>query len=269
MRIYILGLPKSGTSILASWVSRSQPGWRRRLFIEPGERQGAEDTDLHQRIRRRHRNVVTKNLLFPDRRTDWERVLESARQYDRRIWLARDPRDNILSIFFYHWYRGHSTDEERFREAWRLTREKERSPASIPFYEIAGVTMNGNVAEFADWQGLWYSLLAASVPRISATMHVSRYESVVDRELQALGEYLGFRVRTGSRLGDDTRRVERTGQHGNWRRWFNRDDVEFFRPLFTDYMTAMGYDTDDWTLMPCETLPPSEGTEYMTRLHYG
>lgn len=267
MRTYILGLPKSGTSILATWLSQSQPGWRRRLFIEPGERQGAEDVGLHERICRRHRNVVTKNLLFPDRRTDWERIVASAKQYDRRIWLARDPRDNLLSIFFYHWYREHNAAEDRFREALRLTRQKERDPASMAFHQIAGSTMNDSVAEFTDWQRSWYALLAQQMPRIRAEMFVATYEQAVDRDLGALGQYLGFAIGSGSRLADDVRRVERSGGHGNWRRWFNRDDVTLLRPLFADYMAAVGYDADDWALTPCETLPAAEGSEYMQKLH--
>lgn len=223
---------------------------------------------MHREICGKHRSAVTKNLLFPDRRTDWGRVLESARCYDRRIWLARDPRDNILSIFFYHWYREHSADESRFREALRLIREKETSPESVAFHEIAGTTMNGSVEEFADWQRSWYSLLAASMALIRETMHVAKYEQVVDREMASLEGYLGFRVETGSKLTDDTRRVERTGRYGNWRRWFSGEDIEFFRPLFSEYMEAVGYDTEDWELSPCGSLPSSEGSDYMRRLHY-
>ena len=65
---------------------------------------------------------------------------------------------------------------------------------------------------------------------------------------------------------DEHRRVARTRGYGNWRRWFTEEDVEFFRPVISEFLDIMGYDPSDWELTPVDRLPAEEGSGYMERL---
>ena len=73
------------------------------------------------------------------------------------------------------------------------------------------------------------------------------FEDFVDGRLAAVSDYLGFDVVQGIRVGEAYSRVERSRAYGEWVNWFTPSDVEFYRPLFSEYMDVFGYD-DDYSL---------------------
>jgi hypothetical protein len=266
MKVLVLGLPKSGTTILAYRVFDALPGRWKKLYFERGRLRGAEDTAFHQRVCRGSRNVVSKNLVNPDAHTDWDAIFGSIACYDRSIWIARDPRDVLVSTFFYYWFRRHRVPAERYRKALTLTKEKERAPASLPFFRLVSDTMTGGEAPLAQWQQDTYGRLAQQAGRLAEQCQVLRYEDLIDGRLAELNDYLGVVVENRKEVPGRRRRVVRSRGYGDWRQWFTSEDIEFFQPMYAGYLQAMGYEAENWRLANPATLPSSSGSGYMQSL---
>ncbi len=264
MRVLVLGLAKSGTTALAYKIHEAL-GRDAALHFEPGKTTGAEDTALHARLTAAPGSMITKNLVFPTDETRWHDVFANADRYDRAIWIVRDPRDIIISNFFYHWY-GHHSTREKFEEALARTRRKESDPTGTPFVDLVAGTMTDSREQLAAWQSNWYGILGRAAAGIRSHLHVLRYEDFVDGRLDAVSAYLGLELAGDATVPDEHRRVARTRGYDNWRRWFTAEDVDFFRPIVSDFLRTMGYDADDWTLVPMSSLPADEGSGYMKKL---
>ena len=265
MKILVLGLAKSGTTALAYKLQEALGGAQ--LHFEPGKTTGAEDVRLHEGIVADSQSAVTKNLVFPTTETHWDDIFAIADRYDRAIWIVRDPRDIIISNFFYHWFQGHRATREKYTLALTRTRRKQHEPAGTPFIDLISGTMTENREQLAAWQNSWYSILLGAAGDIKQHMHILRYEDFVDARFGQLNDYLGLELRGETTVPSEHQRVVRTRAHGNWRRWFTEVDVEFFRPILSDFLECFGYDPDDWELTPVDHLPASEGSEYMEKLY--
>ncbi len=267
MKVLVLGLAKSGTTALAYKIQEAL-GDDAALHFEPGKATGAEDRALHRRITSGSGPLVTKNLVFPTDETRWDDIFANAGRYDRAVWIVRDPRDIIISNFFYHWF-GHKSTNEKFVEALARTRRKEADPAGTAFIDLVAGTMTDNREHLAAWQSNWYGILGRAAGGIREHLHVLRYEDFVDGRLDAVSDYLGLTLAGDIAVPDEHQRVVRTRGHGNWRRWFTDEDVAFFRPIISDFLDTMGYDSDDWALTPVEALSAAEGSDYMKKLREG
>jgi len=108
MKILIYGLPKSGTTKLTYVISKALDPPADIIF-EPKSR---------EREREISPNVLAKCLfgLDPGLYITPEKVNDFS-DYDKKIWLARDPRDIAISSFLYQWYRAHNPDEDTFKVA--------------------------------------------------------------------------------------------------------------------------------------------------------
>ncbi|GJL81055.1 MAG: hypothetical protein DHS20C01_06890 [marine bacterium B5-7] len=265
MKILILGLAKSGTTALAYKIHAAL-GLNARLEFEPDTASGAENLSLHDDITSIDDPVVTKNLIFPTNQMNWDNIFANVAKYDRAIWIARDPRDIIISNFFYHWFQGHKAKPEAYRLALARTRAKESNPAGTPFVDLVAGTMTDNRAQLEAWQRSWYDILTGVADRISANMYVLRYEDFVDERFGELNQYLGLSLEGDTEVADEHRRVVRTRGYDNWRRWFTDEDIKFFRPILSEYLNTMGYDANDWALESPDRLPAAQGSEYMEKL---
>jgi len=266
MKVLVLGLAKSGTTALAYKIHEAL-GAHAALNFEPGKGAGAEDLELHRELTAAAGSLVTKNLVFPTTETRWDAIFDNAARYDRAVWIARDPRDIIISNFFYHWFGGHKAERAKFEEALARTRRKESDPDAVPFIDLVAGTMTENRAQLAAWQSSWYDILAGAAEGIASRMIVFRYEDLVDSRFDDLNAALGLELAGETRVPEKHQRVARTRGYGNWRRWFTAEDVEFFRPILSRYLAIMGYDPDDWALEPVDRLPSAEGSGYMEKLY--
>ena len=54
--------------------------------------------------------------------------------YDRKIWMARDPRDAAVSRMLYRWHKGYEGNKKQFETHLDLVLKKEKDPqAPCPF----------------------------------------------------------------------------------------------------------------------------------------
>ena len=65
---------------------------------------------------------------------------------------------------------------------------------------------------------------------------------MVDKKFDALNAYLGFQIGADTEVpsGMGKEKVVRKKAYGDWRHWFTKEDVEFFKPAHTPYMEAVG-----------------------------
>jgi hypothetical protein len=93
--------------------------------------------------------------------------------------------------------------------------------------------------------------------------HKQHYEAFVDGDLGELSAYLGRDV-VGSEAGRGSwlSHITRSKAYGDWRSWFRADDVDFFRPMFSQFMERYGYD-DDWKLAPEPQIDASTSSEHI------
>jgi len=92
-----------------------------------------------------------------------------------------------------------------------------------------------------------------------------RYEDIVDKKFDALNPYLGFETDSDAEVpsGTGKEKVVRKKAYGDWRHWYTEEDVVFFKPAYTPYMQAVGYDCNDWKISTEPLIEPEFSSQYM------
>lgn len=256
MKVLIIGLAKSGTSIL---MYRIAAGLRPcRKYFEPLGHEGQMDVDFHRKVVTRPKNAVVKIVYHAGLPERFDEIIPL---YDRVVWIIRDPRDQMISSFFYVWYFRHRPDSVQFEKSLALTLKKEAAPDSVPFH-----TLHPSLSNAQRFLSL-YRPVIRFVEIFREQLHVVRYEQFIRGDTIDLDAYLGFSSDAGVGVNPVVSRVSRTQSAGNWRRWFCPEDVTFYMPLLGPLLKELGYDAADWLLSPQSSLPSAQGSAYMRKLH--
>lgn len=248
MKILIVGQAKSGTTALYSALKQSLPPDYTYLF-EP-KRYTRASGDGRE---------LAKVLI-----SDSVRV-EEFEAFDKKILLVRDPRDNLVSRVLYEIYnQDFVKDDEKVRVFVECLERKRRDPPSVPLVELLRV--------LGDLSGK--DLLEAYVARHRMGLNfdprgrgyfVYKYEDFVAGRYSELERYLGYTLRFSGEVGAEYSRVTRTKGAGDWRNWFTARDVEYFRPVYQEYIARYQYDPA-WEPHPEPKILPEHSTEYVMRL---
>ncbi len=245
MRILIVGLPKSGTTILTYRVAGALQDVA--IDFEPADGPGVDGGD--------GRHVVTKKLIGTQTET-----LDDFAHYDRKIWIARDPRDFLVSQSLYRWHREQppeAADRACFERVLARLVAKEAEPASVPFLEL----------EPADYFETLDAVADLRLREVGDDWLVFHYEDMVDGQYDELNRYLGFPVAADAEVAEGLERVVRRKGYGDWRDWFTPTDVAHYGAGgLRRYLAAFGYDGDDWTLNQPQSIDPRYSSEYVTTL---
>jgi hypothetical protein len=262
MKIFILGTGKSGTTALVYKVAGGLPDCLAFSGGKPGKYLG------------NYKNAVYKHT-FEERKGksfDLYRDHLNKENYDRKIWMARDPRDAAVSRMLYRWHRGLWRSKKQYEAHLDLILKKEQDPKSVSFYEICRFTgYNGwprpKEAVFKEEQ-IRYKRMEDFVQSLGDDWFIFRYEDMVDKKFEALNVYLGFEANADAEVpsGTGKEKVVRKKAYGDWRHWYTEDDVVLFRPAYIPYMETVGYDCDDWGLSPEPIIEPEFSSEYMQSL---
>ncbi len=92
-----------------------------------------------------------------------------------------------------------------------------------------------------------------------------KYEDFVAGRLEALSEYLGMELTGSAEVDPKHHRVVRTKSSGDWRQWFQAEDVALFRNIYEDFLVRYGYDPG-WTSSASPRIEPQFASEYFYRL---
>ena len=126
MKILILGTGKSGTKALVYKMAGGLPNCKAFSGGRPGKYIGD------------YENAVYKHTYEQRKGKSFELYREHLKKehYDRKIWIARDPRDVAVSRMLYRWQRGTKGQKAQYQAHLQLVLQKEKDPRTIPFYEI-------------------------------------------------------------------------------------------------------------------------------------
>lgn len=189
--------------------------------------------------------------------------------FDKKIYIVRDPRDWLVSglLFLIQQSPSIYQNDQNLGSVLTLFMQKEEAPESISFASLLEQVLNlipgeslGKITEWIKNQQDW---IYGFENRLRAHYRI-RYEDFVDGDLRGLEEYLGFRLTGDADVGERNMHVPRTKAYGDWRNWFLPEDVEFFKPLFAQYIERYGY-SDDWSLNEKREIKHEHCTGYIER----
>jgi hypothetical protein len=192
--------------------------------------------------------------------------------YDRKIWMARDPRDVAVSRMLYRWHRGTLGSRKQYEAHLALVLQKERDPRAVSFSEICRYTSHGawprSREDVFEEERVRYARMGEFVQGLSPDWFIYKYEDMVANRVEELNAYLGFTVKPEAEVpkGTGKDKVVRKKATGDWRHWFLEEDVDLFKPAFLPYMKAIGYDVNDWELSPAPEIQPEFSSTYMQSL---
>ena len=262
MRIFILGHGKSGTTVFLYKVAGGLENCEAFAGGDPGKHLGD------------HKNAVYKHTYKDSKGRTFESYLEHVNEvkYDRKIWVARDPRDIAVSEMLYRWHKGWRGQKKQYQAYLDLILKKEQNPGAVSFYEICRYIGNDtwprSTDEVLDREKQRYQRMHDFVKSLETDWFVFKYEDMIDKNFAALNQYLDFQVKDEAEIPQTTKKskVARKKAYGDWREWFTEEDVEFYRPVYSPYMDIIGYDSSDWTLSANPTINPEFSSVYIKNL---
>jgi len=262
MKVLILGTGKTGTTVMVYKVSGGLPNCHAFSGGRPGKYVGD------------YENAVYKHTYEERKGKNFEVFREhlSKEHYDRKIWMARDPRDAAVSRMLYRWHKGFEGNKKQYEAHLNLVLNKEKDPSSVPFSEICRYTgYNGwprTIDQVLEEEEYRYQEMVKFVKDLGSDWFLFTFEKMVEKRFDALNDYLGFEVQADASVpsASGKAKVIRKKSTGDWRHWFTKEDVEVFNPVFTPYMEFIGYDCNDWKLDPNPVIEPQFSSVYMQSL---
>jgi hypothetical protein len=255
VRFLVLGQGKSGTSAVSRAIELSA-GPEHRAFFEP---RGLESVTAEGSS-----DVVVKMLIEHWSSSD----VAHLDWFDRCVFLARDPRDVVVSRLLYQVFAMEFIyNPQKLRLFLASLRTKERAPGEhsvraffdlVAKLEGSGDALKRSAKIHRKAAGLWHT---ASV---RDSMHLLKYEDFVEGRVRALSDYLGLEINQDVNVHGKWKRVERTRSNGDWKHWFTPADDEFAREAFADYLGTFGY--DDWEKPSEQIIDPEYSSEYVRRI---
>mgnify|MGYP001814115513 FL=1 len=262
MKIFILGTGKSGTTALVYKVAGGLPNCHAFSGGQPGKYLGD------------YENAVYKHTYEESKGKSFELYLNHLKEehYDRKIWMARDPRDVAVSRMLYRWQKGNKGEKDQYLAHLNRVLKKEHDPRSVSFSEIYRYARFNNwplsLEEVFEEERVRYQRMQDFVKCLENDWFFFTYEDMVAKNFAKLNEYLGFSVVPDAEVPQSTgkAKVIRKKSTGDWRHWFTPEDTSLLKPAYTGYMTLMGYDCNDWNLAENPVIEPEFSSVYMKNL---
>ena len=262
MKIFILGVGKSGTTALVYKVAGGLPNCQAFSGGQPGKYVGDYENAVYK-----HTYEERKGKSF-----DLYREHLAEEHYDRKIWMARDPRDSAVSRMLYRWHKGHRGNKKLFEAYFELILKKEQDPRSISFCEICRYTGHNewrrSIEDVLEEERSRYENMSKFVKTLGDEWFIFKYEDMVANNFSDLNAYLGFEVDQNGEVPVSTgkAKVVRKKAVGDWRHWFTQEDVDLFKPLYLPYLEIIGYDCDDWSISSKPIIEPQYSSVYIQNL---
>lgn len=262
MKVLILGLGKSGTTGMVYKVAGGLPNCHAFSGGKPGKYSGNYENAVYK-----HTYEERKGKDFEVYRKHFARF-----HYDRKVWMARDPRDAAVSRILYRFHKGLLFNRKQFEAYYDLILKKEQNPRALPFIEIC------RYADHLKWpvgrehvineERVRYSRMRDFVKSLGNEWYLFKYEDMVSGNFADVNRYLGFELKSEAEVpkGTGKDKVVRKKAFGDWRHWFTEEDVALFKPAYLPYMEAIGYDVNDWALAPEPSIEPQFSSVYVKNL---
>lgn len=268
--ILVMGLPKSATTgMYNDLVKALKPN-----VVDLFEARDNRHIMNNARIRQAMDNGATLmvKLVCVDHDSESFNIIrvpvpnyESFMGYEKKIFMVRDPRDNLVSYMLYMVVNSrYLVRRPRAKQLISLIQEKEANPRTVSVRRILALMSELNNSDFIGLLNQWRKF---SVKFLDANsdFFLFKYEDYIAGNMNLLEDYLGFQFKDTNDVPREYSFVARTKKSGDWRNWFLDEDVDYFRPGMQPYMEKYGY-PDDWTLPGKPTLDPACGSGYVSML---
>ncbi len=274
--VLVVGRAKTGTTVIAKSIQHSLgEAWGRpcefilepkqiSLFDDPAhaDREGplvAKLINDHWETRPRLRNAILAGEL------DLE--------FDRLVFITRDPRDELISRLMYvlHIVIARNGIAEEKVAAWRAVLvDKEQHPDGKGLFDLAeefntifGTAQLGPAVTRRMCKNITrYWELIRRHEGDSRSVAI-RYEDFIAGYYRVLEEGLGVPIILQRDVGN-LDRVRRSESAGNWASFMTDGDLDFLRPLLAEEMAAFGY--TDWERQPLDRLPSESYSGYVDKV---
>jgi hypothetical protein len=264
MKVFILGLGKSGTTAMVYKVAGGLPNCHAFSGGHPGKHIG------------NYENAVYKHTYEERKGKSFDLYKEHLQKesYDRKVWIARDPRDVAISRMLYRWHKGHKGKIKQYEAHIELVLKKEKDPASISFAELCRYSGHNDwprsIENVVAEEQVRYDRMHAFVKGLGEKWFLFKYEDMISGNFVSLNEYLGFAVKADGEVPVSTgkAKVVRKKASGDWRQWYTEQDIELFKPAYRNYMELIGYDLNDWALNENPVIEPEYSSTYIQNLSY-
>ena len=264
MKVLILGLGKSGTTAMVYKVAGGLPNCHAFSGGQPGKHIG------------NYENAVYKHTYEERKGKSFDLYKEHLQKesYDRKIWMARDPRDAAISRMLYRWHKGHKGQKKQYEVHLELVLKKEKDPASISFAELCRYSGHNDrtrsIENVVTEEQVRYDRMHAFVKGLGDNWFLFKYEDMISGNFESLNEYLSFAVKADGEVPVSTgkAKVVRKKASGDWRQWYTEQDIELFKPAYRDYMELIGYDLNDWALNENPVIEPEYSSIYIQNLSH-
>jgi hypothetical protein len=250
MKIIVAGLGKSGTTALFFKLQQSLPNDTYCLF-EPTCFQDTNDAA----------HVLAKVLI------NQKINIASFSSFDKKIFIIRDARDNLVSRVLYDVYNAPELccDLAKSAAIVNLLRRKEANPQSMPLLDVINI-IDALASRNLLRRAIEVANIAINFRDINPDYFHYRYEDLIYADFKSIESYLGICLSAGpASVPAELSRVARTKGRGDWKNWLTPTDVKFFQPYFASYLKLNGY-SDDWTLADEPRIPAKHGSEYVMKL---
>ncbi len=262
-KIVIFGQLKTGTTGLFYKIKNSLPDDVRTLF-EPSEYIPEANDE--------NRFVLAKTIL------DYMPAMPPLQYhtfmaFDKKIYIIRDPRDRIISALLYliQWssndYDTIYNNDRKLQEIMTLLKRKEADPESLPmiriFEQIILTIFNFTLEELCNWMADLYHKLFEFEDQLDGSFTL-RYEDFVDDNIGALEDYMNLSLHGQAVVADMYSEITRTKGYGEWPNWFLEEDIDYFRPILSNYIRRHGY-SDNWLVNKRKSINPDYCSRYVER----
>ncbi|MEM1330745.1 MAG: putative capsular polysaccharide synthesis family protein [Planctomycetota bacterium] len=256
-RVLVAGVPKSGTTALVYKLAEGLGDPI--LSFEP---KNPEQVTAREALGEPGQGLLAKIVYtYHDQRPLHSLLHGGMGRFDATVWIARDPRDQIVSAFLYAFFRSHRVPERIFEIAQDMTKRKEAGE-HIPLVEMMTACFGEKYYHHPEYYG---ERLTSCFREPSDDLVIFSYDDLIAKDFRALGDRLHLDLAGEAEVPGQLGRVKRSGGSGEWRRWFTPEDIEHFRPFLAEYMTLMGMD-DDWELSD-EPINPEYSSRYMEKIY--
>lgn len=249
-RIAIVGVGKSGTTALYFRIKNSLHKEYRAIF-EP-----LTENDIKKYLNEEV-TILTKILM-----DNGEGLINIVKErFNKKILIVRDPRDILVSALLYTnaslfiWNKS----SHEIENCIDLLKRKENDPNSysvLELFKYLGEWDNNSLIKSIEEQ----KAISLDLNRDNS-FFVFKYEDMINNHLDSLSNYLGINITESTKIDDNFKRVIRTKSSGSWKNWFLKSDIDFFRPLFHDYIRKFGFDLN-WELNEKQEILPQHSSEY-------
>ena len=251
MNILVIGMPKSGTSIIGLTIATAFPGVARNFeriqFIKEEEFE---------------KGVICKELLDRPNKTTFNENFY--RKFHKIVRIVRDPRDRLVSSILYGGFNTIVNKLDVRDHFLARLRAKENDPMSVTCMELVEIlkikykTLNPFEIPTLGTESYFLSSMDDLRDRYGEIAQITiKYEDFIDQNFSDLELFLDTKfIKTNLEFT----RTARSKKYGEWKNWFTPTDIEHFRPIADPIIDRYNY--SDWTVNENPIIDPEKSSKW-------